>query len=586
MHRICGLGVSLTLLCVAVAQTSGTRVGVTAAGNNLIVRRQVPCGTPIGTLSSGVGGVVLGSSQFCEGHYRLPTRWPNGWEGWTAIGTGGTSYLVTLAGRSVFPNVTAPEAYLVRVGPDATSLNVRTGPGTQFGVITSKPAGSVGWAFEVHNNTSSNTVWWKIRWSDGVIGWSAESMLGAGVYLTMVQMQTKTTLNLQASGTSGVSVQVSPADLNIGAPNVTLPATLVYLSGGSVSLTAPEIAFDGARFVRWEVNGTSYSTRTISLRLLSSQVFNLRVVYSGSPPTDENQFLSGLVAPWPAGQLYQPSTYDGHTRSGVEFAVDFNRASGARSTCNYVTGWLEDCNQPMLASHRGRVFNRGNCGGYGNYVVVVSSVRPSGTPENTFYATLYAHLNYFLQQNGTVVEAGTPIGRLGSTGYSTGPHLHYELRHATLSGSTLTLGTLVRILNNPRIRLSGQPLQVDFNCRVQGLGYVGSPISGTVALGNVPANIQPPCAPYNCPGGITDELEDIPDYSPSRSEAEIPLTLTLYLSDVDGSGCVDETDLLQLLQHFGQTWNGGEDINWDGIVDDVDLLLLLQDIGRGCGTEQ
>lgn len=88
------------------------------------------------------------------------------------------------------------------------------------------------------------------------------------------------------------------------------------------------------------------------------------------------------------------------------------------------------------------------------------------------------------------------------------------------------------------------------------------------------------------PWRITDELEDIPDYSPSRSEAEIPLTLTLYLSDVDGSGCVDETDLLQLLQHFGQTWNGGEDINWDGIVDDVDLLLLLQDIGRGCGTEQ
>ena len=43
------------------------------------------------------------------------------------------------------------------------------------------------------------------------------------------------------------------------------------------------------------------------------------------------------------------------------------------------------------------------------------------------YRTLYAHLSEVLVQPGARVAAGSPIARLGSTGFSTGPHVHFEL---------------------------------------------------------------------------------------------------------------------------------------------------------------
>lgn len=60
-------------------------------------------------------------------------------------------------------------------------------------------------------------------------------------------------------------------------------------------------------------------------------------------------------------------------------------------------------------------------GGYGNYVVIS---HPNGTQ------TLYAHLNSVATYEGAQVEQGQLIGYSGSTGKSTGPHLHFEVRGA------------------------------------------------------------------------------------------------------------------------------------------------------------
>ena len=64
-----------------------------------------------------------------------------------------------------------------------------------------------------------------------------------------------------------------------------------------------------------------------------------------------------------------------------------------------------------------------NSGGYGNYVMV-----NHGTKDGRTYITLYGHLSSVLTSVGASVSKGTVIGKVGSTGRSSGPHLHYEIR--------------------------------------------------------------------------------------------------------------------------------------------------------------
>ncbi|MDJ0728543.1 MAG: peptidoglycan DD-metalloendopeptidase family protein [Crocosphaera sp.] len=74
---------------------------------------------------------------------------------------------------------------------------------------------------------------------------------------------------------------------------------------------------------------------------------------------------------------------------------------------------------PIMASAPGEVITAGwNSGGYGN---LVKLRHPDGS------VTLYAHNSRILVRRGQKVEQGQQIAEMGSTGYSTGPHLHYEI---------------------------------------------------------------------------------------------------------------------------------------------------------------
>lgn len=71
------------------------------------------------------------------------------------------------------------------------------------------------------------------------------------------------------------------------------------------------------------------------------------------------------------------------------------------------------------AAGPGRVVFAGWNGGYGRCVVV---------QHIGGYQTLYAHMSNILVMHGVQVDSGTPLGQVGSTGRSTGPHLHFEVR--------------------------------------------------------------------------------------------------------------------------------------------------------------
>ncbi len=568
------------LACLGWAQfQTGSRVGLTAAGAGLPVYERPCAGNPIREVAvAGTDGFLMAPPFSCGSVRWHFVAWQGGLRGWSPEQASGRTMLLPLPGRGAYPNIRAMGAYRVQVAPDGNPLNVRTGPGLSYSVITQKPAGSTGWAYQVSVDAANRLVWWKIRWDDangGQVGWSADSRLSGGVYLTVLEPpRPLATLSL-ASNNSGVSVQVSLRDLQGNPPSGTtsLPASLSYVEGTSVTLIAPTTAPDGTVFVRWEQNGTPLSTSP-SITLTVSGTLSLRAVYENA----EAHFLANLIAPWRSGQLWTPSTYDTHAGGNPLYAVDFNRAASSRATCPYTSGWIQDCEEVLVASHAGRAYTRAQsgCTGYGNYVVVVSNTPVSGS-SNTYLATIYAHLNYFLVPNNTSVSAGQPIARLGSTGSSTGPHLHYEVREVTVSGSTLTLGTRRQVLNNPAIRLSGQPLNVDLNCQVSGLGYAGPPITGTVSVGTIPGNLAGTCSPYSC-GGF---LHESPFTEPDRCliiDDELPEVL--YLTDVNGDSVVDEADLLQVLLEWGCQGECPADVNADGIVDETDLLWVLSDLGR------
>jgi len=75
---------------------------------------------------------------------------------------------------------------------------------------------------------------------------------------------------------------------------------------------------------------------------------------------------------------------------------------------------------PIMASGSGIIKKVGWCGGGGNCVVI---------KHNSTYQTIYAHMSKFAKgiRNGVRVKQGQTIGYVGSTGKSTGPHLHYEV---------------------------------------------------------------------------------------------------------------------------------------------------------------
>ena len=110
---------------------------------------------------------------------------------------------------------------------------------------------------------------------------------------------------------------------------------------------------------------------------------------------------------------------------------------------------------PIKATGDGKVLLAGRRGGYGNTVII---------QHGETYRTLYGHMQGFAKgiQNGSNVRQGQVIGYIGTTGLSTGPHLHYEFQvngvHVDPLGQKLPMADPIAKSEKQRFMQQSQPL--------------------------------------------------------------------------------------------------------------------------------
>lgn len=123
---------------------------------------------------------------------------------------------------------------------------------------------------------------------------------------------------------------------------------------------------------------------------------------------------------WPTPGFYDKSSEwaedRGYSHGGIDIAGPGIMGASVVAAC---TGTVIDvCNE--CYHNWGKYGSCGCGGGYGNYVWI---------DHGNGKATIYAHLTEAVAYVGQEVSTGELIGYVGSTGYSTGPHLHFEARY-------------------------------------------------------------------------------------------------------------------------------------------------------------
>lgn len=89
------------------------------------------------------------------------------------------------------------------------------------------------------------------------------------------------------------------------------------------------------------------------------------------------------------------------------------------STPHRAIDYAASTGTPIFAVADGVITQAGWNGGYGNYIDI---------SHGSVYDTQYAHLSRIIVSYGQTISQGETIGYVGSTGFSTGPHLHYQVQ--------------------------------------------------------------------------------------------------------------------------------------------------------------
>ena len=129
---------------------------------------------------------------------------------------------------------------------------------------------------------------------------------------------------------------------------------------------------------------------------------------------DPDQFIIPELSANPS----TPSIWPTHGTTTSEFGEDRITHTHNGIDIANITG------TPIYATADGTVIAVGSSGNFGKRIMIYHGTDESGTT----YVTIYAHLSQFSVSVGDKITQGTLIALMGSTGYSTGPHLHYEIR--------------------------------------------------------------------------------------------------------------------------------------------------------------
>lgn len=146
-----------------------------------------------------------------------------------------------------------------------------------------------------------------------------------------------------------------------------------------------------------------------SERELARQSENLQNMISKSGTTSTVKTAGGFVKPI-SGRITSPFGWRTHPifnsrtfHSGVDIGGPYRGS--------------------IIASNSGKVIYSGWYGGYGKVVIL-----DHGTVNGSPITTLYAHMDSIKVKQGDQVSKGQVVGYEGTTGYSTGPHCHFEVR--------------------------------------------------------------------------------------------------------------------------------------------------------------
>ena len=211
-----------------------------------------------------------------------------------------------------------------------------------------------------------------------------------------------TKLDREMAATSGAQLAaLQDMDESLAETQKTIRGALAEtgLDTDRLSVSNPVAGGTGGPFVPFKIDASAgpFEARLSALQPRIASVFKLRSLVEQLP----------LARPM-AGAVDFTSNYgyrvDPFTRGpAMHTGVDFRAEHGTQ----------------ILSTAPGKVVTAEYTGGYGNMVEIEHS---------NGISTRYAHMSAILVSTGQSVTAGTIVGRVGTTGRSTGPHLHYETR--------------------------------------------------------------------------------------------------------------------------------------------------------------